>query len=237
MLLVGACLGTVIGQRALRPGEVARAAPLKQAGSPADHVVISEFRTRGPGGEFDEFVELFNPTGNPIDISDWQIMESDSAGNTSLQYTLPASTNLLPGRHYLIVGNSYSGSVTGESGAILSSEVTDDGGIALLEADGITIVDQVGLSGGSIYLEGATLTPLSTDEDRGYERKPGGVSGSCYDTDDNFADFSALPSEPQNSSSPVTICAGSETATPTLAPTNTATATPVAPSHLVISEF
>jgi hypothetical protein len=130
--------------------------------------------------------------------------------------------------------------VAGESGALLSLEVTDDGGIALVEADGITIADQVGLSGGSIYREGTTLTPLGTDEDRGYERKPGGESGSCYDTSDNSADYSLLsPSDPQNSSSPVTICAGSETATPTnsATPTNTATFTPLAPAYLVISEF
>ena len=238
--LAGACLGIAIGQLASEPGETARAAPLKQASSPAAHVVISEFRTRGPGGVQDEFVELFNPTGNPIDVSDWQIRVSDNAGVSSLQYTLPPSTNLLPGRHYLIVGNSYSGSVMGESGAPLSSEVTDDGGIALVEADGITIADQVGLSSGSIYREDTTLTPLGTDEDRGYERKPGGASGSCYDTNDNSADFSLIsPSDPQNSSSPVTICAGSETATPTnsATPRNMATVTPVAPVYLVISEF
>jgi len=112
MLLVGVCLGVVIGPISLRPGEAARAAPLKQASSPVDHVVISEFRTRGPGGEFDEFVELFNPTGNPIEISGWVIKQSSEDGITITDLvSVDPSTILQPGQYYLIAPSSVNGTV------------------------------------------------------------------------------------------------------------------------------
>ena len=121
---------------------------------------------------------------------------------------------------HLIVGSAYSGSVPGELGAELSSGITDDGGIALTLADGTTVIDAVGMNAGSAYKEGTTLTPLTSNLNRGYERKPGGISGSCYDTENNASDFSLIsPSDPQNLSSPVTVCAGA--ATPMFTPTAT----------------
>ena len=54
------------------------------------------------------------------------------------------------------------------------------------------------------------LTALTTNINRGYERKLGGSSGSCYDTDDNTTDFQLLtPSDQQDLSSAFTYCAGS----------------------------
>ncbi len=46
------------------------------------NVVISEFRTRGPdpNGTTNEFIEVFNPTTLPIDISGWGILPSDQTG-------------------------------------------------------------------------------------------------------------------------------------------------------------
>src|SRR5215213_4400688 len=64
----------------------ANAAPQMQA---ATNVVISEFRTRGSAGGNDEFVEIFNPTANPVDIGGWLIRASNNAGNTGVRYTFP----------------------------------------------------------------------------------------------------------------------------------------------------
>src|SRR5439155_3297847 len=47
-----------------------------------------------------------------------------------------------------------------------------------------------GMSTGSAYKEGATLTPLAASSvDRAYERKAGVVAGTLQDTDDNGTDF------------------------------------------------
>jgi len=199
---------------------------------PPYHIVISEFRTRGPNGGNDEFIEIFNPTGDSIDISGWKIKRSIACGTSEYELlTINAGTILLAGQHFL-AGATWSGTPTATPTSpanpfvpdqTFSAGIADDGGIALFNTAG-QIVDQVGMCADTRYREGTTLTSLTSNLNRGYERKPGGISGSCYDTNNNATDFALLnPSDPQNLSSPLTVCASSATGTTT--PTETATPT------------
>ena len=117
-------------------------------------VVISEFRTRGPLGGNDEFVELFNASAGPVDISGWKIRGSNNAGTTSDRAVVAANTTLGAGCYYLVVNGTattgYSGSVAGN--LTFTTGITDDGGAALTRGDN-TIVDQVGMSTGSAFGE------------------------------------------------------------------------------------
>ncbi|HEY6042817.1 MAG TPA: lamin tail domain-containing protein, partial [Anaerolineae bacterium] len=125
-----------------------------------NHIVISEFRTRGPNGASDEFIELYNPTGAAVDLGGWLIKGSNNAGSVSTRVTIAAGTTLQPGSHFLATNvNGYSGSVVGNQ--TYSTGITDSGGIALFKSDGVTIVDQVGMSTGSAYKEGTPLSPLT----------------------------------------------------------------------------
>jgi hypothetical protein len=164
-------------------------------------IVISEFRTRGPNGANDELIELYNMSGSSVAIGSWTVRGSNNAGSTSIRATIPAGTSVGPGCHYLLTNSSasggpYSGAVAGNQTYAVG--ITDDGGIAVLDAAAV-IIDAVGMSAGSAYLEGAILAPLTTNVDRGYERKPGGAGGSGQDADDNATDFQLVtPSLPQN---------------------------------------
>jgi hypothetical protein len=169
-------------------------------------VLISEFRTRGPNGAADEFVELYNNSDNPVDISGWKINGSNSSGTTGTRATISAGTTIPARAHFLATNSTpstgYSGTVAGNQ--TYTTGIADDGGVALLMPDN-TIVDQVGMSTGSAYKEGTVLTPLTTNTDQGYERKPGGAGGSTQDTGDNATDFQLRsPSIPQNLSSAAT---------------------------------
>jgi subtilisin-like proprotein convertase family protein len=197
--------------------------PTPSTGTP---VLISEFRTRGPAGGSDEFVELYNNSNSAVDIGGWKIKGSNNAGAVSTRLTVTAGTTI-PARGHFLATNStastgYSGSVAGNQ--TYSTGITDDGGIAVTLADD-TIIDQVGMSMNSAFKEGATLTPLAaTATNQSYERKPGGSSGSTQDTNTNTTDFQVItPSDPQNLLSSQTP-GGSPTPTPT--PTATPTPTP-----------
>jgi uncharacterized protein (TIGR03437 family) len=234
------------------PGPSVSPTPIPSPSSsptPAPLVVISEFRTRGPSGASDEFVELYNKGDTDVDISGWKIKASSNAGTISNRLTIGAGT-IIPGRKYFLMANlsGYSGAVPPDQ--TFTSGLVNDGGLAVTLAND-AIVDQVGLSSGSAFREGMHLAPLPNDANQSYERKPGGALGSTQDTADNFVDFQLItPSDPQNRSSnprpdPFPTPTPSPTATPTPSPAPspspspipTATPTPTPNQPVVISEF
>ncbi|MDQ6652871.1 MAG: lamin tail domain-containing protein [Acidobacteriota bacterium] len=167
-------------------------------------MLISEFRTRGPNGSADEFVEIYNPTTSTINIGGLKIRASNNTGNVSDRAAITVGTTLGSGCHYLVANNT---STTGYSGSVPANQtyktgITDDGGIAVTGTDGTTIIDSVGTSSGSAYKEGGPLKPLTANANQSYERQPGGAGGNGTDTNNNTSDFMLTPSSnPQNLSS------------------------------------
>lgn len=207
--------------------------------SPLPSLVISEFRTRGPNGANDEFVEIYNNSDATVNMSGFKLRASNGSGSSTTRLTVNAGT-LIPAHSHFLATNSggYSGTVIGDQN--YSSGITNDGGLALTLADD-TVIDQVGLSVGSSYKEGMHLAPLPSDANQSYERKPGGLNGSTVDTDDNFNDFALLtPADPQNLSSSPTP-SESPTASPTPSPTPTLTPsptpTPLSPQVVISQVF
>ncbi len=162
----------------------------------AGQLLISEFRTRGPAGASDDFVEIYNPTTSTLIIGGLRIRASNSSGTISDRLTITAGTTLGPGCHYL-VANSASGGYSGTTAPdqTYGTGITDDGGIAITGSNGTTIIDAVGMSGGSAFKEGTTLSPLSGNLDQSYERKPGGSFGNGVDTNNNSVDFVMINAE------------------------------------------
>jgi hypothetical protein len=211
---------------------------------PPAHIVISEFRAQGPSGGSDDFVELYNPTGATVNVEKWLVRTISSSGSMTTRYTFPDNTQLSSGQHYLIVGSSYSGTVTGDG--TLSSGIADNGGVALTLPDGTTVVDKAGMSADAA--EGAPLAQLSGNKNQSYERKPGGAT-ACIDTDNNANDFALNdPSDPQNQVTALAVCPNAVTPTPsntptrtptrTGTPTRTSTPTPTPfPSTAILNEF
>ncbi|HJN72851.1 MAG TPA: lamin tail domain-containing protein [Myxococcota bacterium] len=63
----------------------------------ADHLVINELVSLGTGGDW---VELFNPTSEEIDLSTWEI--TDDAENDVLAWRLPEDISIAAGGYFLI---------------------------------------------------------------------------------------------------------------------------------------
>jgi hypothetical protein len=145
-------------------------------------IVINEFRTRGPNGGNDEFVELRNATSAVIDIGRWKLMLSERSLALTALATLPAGIVLNPGCHFLLTRSAKAENYGGPSGDhTFTAALLDDGGIVLQRADG-TAVDAVGMSYEAWY-EGIPLPAFGkANMDRSYTREG-------QDTDNNAADF------------------------------------------------
>ncbi|MFN2492989.1 MAG: lamin tail domain-containing protein [Pyrinomonadaceae bacterium] len=162
-------------------------------------LLISEFRTRGPNGAADEFVEIYNPTLSRVMIGGLKIRASNNAGNMSDRATIPAGTEIGSGCYYLFTTSSgYSGPVAANQ--TYGTGIADDGGIAITSANGTRIIDAVGMSNASAYKENTPLKPLTANTNQSYERTPGGSAGNGIDSNNNANDFrfNAASSSPQN---------------------------------------
>jgi hypothetical protein len=190
----GACVTDVTWSGIGLSGEIIRnpkPLPLPPDATPVSwNVVISEFRTRGPRGVADEFIEIRNDSPATVLIGGWRLAASTNAGMATDLLTIQPGATIGPGCRYLFVnGRSYSGSVGGDEP--YQGEIADDGGVALIRNNG-TIADAVGMSTGSQFLEGLPLSALTGNTNRSYERAGG-------DSNDNSLDFTIqTPSNPQN---------------------------------------
>jgi len=149
------------------PQMVVAAGPTPNAGPSiaSPKVRINEFRTSGPSGARDEFIELKNVSGAAVSLSGWSVALSTAAGQReSLGKFLPGQPSLGAGCYFLMAGSS--GPNAYSSGQIAvgdfrwsSSSFDDNVGFALIDPQG-RIVDQVGMRAGAVYKEGTPLAPL-----------------------------------------------------------------------------
>jgi parallel beta-helix repeat protein len=198
----------------------------------ADHVVISEFTTRGPGGSTDEFVELYNPTNESVDISSWGIWTYNASSLFCPEWCdrvlfpgAPGSkTTVIPPKHYFLVADSC-GSWTGptpDAWFVCTIGFKDDNGTIRLIEDpyGANIAIDTVAWGEGDFPEGGVAAPGRgyNDDWKSVARKasatstditmaPGGseyMCGNGWDTDNNGADFFVKTTrEPQGNNSVV----------------------------------
>ena len=151
-------------------------------------VVINEFASRlGPDEECSEFIELRNDGPREQVVGGWKILASSPAGGTVLYATVPVGMTLAPGCH-LLVATSPTGFLRD---AAASCNLADAGGVALTTPEGL-IVDQVGMSSGAAFREGAPLAPFSSGATRSSYARVGA------DTSNNATDFVFGPATPRN---------------------------------------
>jgi hypothetical protein len=169
-----------------------RAAYAQGAGS----VLILEFRYQGPGGNNDEYIELYNNTDAPISISGWGIYDETGASVRVL-----AAGAVIPARgHYLVVkqGAQYCMAAYGPPDDTYTSALANDRGIGLFRdniADAAHRIDSVGTvnTPAGLYREGAGLPALGNTgkfvEYAWVRKMPYANGGIPLDTGDNASDF------------------------------------------------
>lgn len=165
-----------------------------QAGAAVDGstAVISEVYGGGgnKGAAFThDFIELYNPTGSPIDVTGWSVEYFSSKGNSGGKHELSGS---LPAGGYFLIQEGDGG--TGEPLPAPDAEGNlnlsgSKGSVKLYDASGAE-VDLVGYGEASLS-EGSPAQALSNSSSAQRDAKG-------TDTDDNAADFSAAAPTPKS---------------------------------------
>ncbi len=147
----------------------------------AGEVIVTEFRTSGPGGAGDNYVELLN-TGPTVPLAGFKI-SADSGTVT----TLPANAGLLgTGRSYLLTGAGFTLAAIATSDDVVATVGT--GGMKVTAPDtGSTRTDAVGPATG--FHTGTGLLPITGDPDSNWAWVRTELAGAAVDSRNNAADF------------------------------------------------
>ncbi len=188
----------------------------------ADHVVISQFATRGLTSATDEFVELYNPTASAVDLSGWKLQYKSTTGTTWYdRAVLPANTAVAAHGYFLLASQTYVVTTAPDYSSSLwgaGTGMSDNAHARMVDAGG-NPVDKVGW-GSANDPEGGVDAPNhgTSANNNSVMRKalasstadslaPGGAHatlGNGQDTDVNGSDFVVQTNgrNPRNSSTP-----------------------------------
>ena len=196
----------------------------------ANYVVISE--VYGGGGNSgstytNDFVELYNPTSSPVDLSSWSVQYASATGTSSWLVTNLTGTIAAHGFFLVEEAAGTGGSVNLPTPDVVGTLALSStaGKIALVNSvtalsganpTGASIIDKVGYGTTANGFEGTGPAPAPSNT-TSIERKasststsatlgPGGadeLAGNGYDSNNNASDFVTRSNpQPQNSSSP-----------------------------------
>ena len=179
--------------------------------APADVVISQYYGGAGSGGALwnKDFVELFNRSSAPVNLSGWSVQYQSAAG-TSWAVIAATNTVLQPGQYYLVTAQTAAtGSDVGPgdaSGGLALSATT--GKVALASVaramstpEGEAVIDMVGF-GTANRFEGSSVAPAPSTVNSIQRGELG-----CLDTDNNGNDFSAAQvTGPRRASSPLNAC-------------------------------
>jgi len=240
-LALAALLSLLIIVMAIGP-TIARPEPMRVAGGASGasgalaYLVVSELVTGGISAS-DEFVEIYNPSVDPLPLEGLELIYVSASGATvTRKAAWAAGAPLVPsGAHWLIANSA--GLYAPMADTTYANGLAAAGGSVALRIQGATTaIDAVGWgTASSAWLEGTPApAPLAGSS---LERLPGGSAGSGQDTNDNVVDFvTRTAPDPQNAAAapiassspwPSTMSSGSSspTATPTVLPSPTFTPT------------
>lgn len=163
----------------------------------ADHIVISELQVASLASASQEFVELYNPTDQPVSVDGWTVEYKsatavDAPTNWKAKATLTGK--VAPYGHYLVATRGYLSDADAEWTASLAATAG-----AIRVVSGGETIDSLSY-GSTLTADIAATAPVAGGS---IERLPGRRGGNGQDTNISAADFAVVSSvSPQSSKSP-----------------------------------
>lgn len=122
--------------------------PQRSAFAASEDIILSEVQiTGGTGHSDDDFVELYNPSSEAIDISDFRLRYKNSKGTEGSLRVLPSGSCLSP-QGYFLWANS-KGAFAPLADAATSTPLSNDYTILLYPPEGTTPLDTVSFGTGT----------------------------------------------------------------------------------------
>ncbi len=147
-------------------------------------ILISEVQIGGLTDVKQEFVELYNPNSQNVDLTNWYLQRKTKNGSN---YSTFAPNTLFSGKKietkdYFLIAR-FGSSFVNSADIIIDNPLTEDNSLALKNPNG-DISDKVGWGQAQDY---ELLPAQNPSPDQSIGRKL--ISGEDTDTDNNFADF------------------------------------------------
>ena len=170
-----------------------------------NHLLITEVQTGSTTSASEEFVEIFNPTDQAVDISKYKIEYYSAASDLSVpSRSIVLHGVLYPGKYYLVASSGY---LTGTAYDAFSAGLSITGGHILLVSPDPTditkdVVDDALGWGTALHPEGSAM--VAPADGTSLARKQDD-QGQYVDMEDNSQDFvqNASPNPTANNEAPV----------------------------------
>lgn len=199
----------------------------KSFAATADHLVISQVQiTGGTGLTANDFIELYNPTNQDIDLSGMKLVKWTKTGTTDTSLITWGNSDLIKiikAHGYYLWANVDYGTIGVLPDATRNYTISPDNAIALKDTAG-NIVDAVAWGQPEhAFIEGiAVLNFDASSINMAIERKSGNGNGNGEDSNDNAADFFLqVAPHPRNSQSPIEPALSSSPPLPDTSPLGT----------------
>lgn len=162
-----------------------------------EHLIINEVQINGAGGTQEDFIELYNPTSEPINLKGYRLVKRTKVGTSDTSIKSWTGDEYVAAGGYYLWANSANGFADSIGADVFTTQtIAADNGIALRfgkENEG-EIIDSVGWGAcANIFVENSVF-PNNPEAGQSLERN------NFIDTDNNANDFLInLSPSPQSS--------------------------------------
>jgi hypothetical protein len=150
-----------------------------------NHLVIAAVQIVGVAAN-DDFVKMYNPTPNAVDLSGFKLRKRSSTGTDSSLREFPKGSTIAPGGYFVWASSSNGFAQSIGADASSTGTLAANNSVALFDGSEVQIDAVAWGTGTNQYVEGAPY-PDSPPASQVLERKF--VTGAVIDTDNNAADF------------------------------------------------
>lgn len=165
--------------------------------SSSQHIIISEIQIKDASSSSHDFIELFNPTEENIDISGFQIKKRISGGGESSVRKFLEGSIIPAGGYFLWANTAYTDIWGIPPDATTTKKLTRDNSIALFDTDE-NIIDQVAWGTSTEPFVETMAFSENPAENQSLTRKKD-ENDDYIDTNDNSQDFEIKSPSPTNS--------------------------------------